>query len=317
VPINLDSCITGIFVPGNIGASSGLPPIVRVIPPREPGIIAATVIEVATAADHILPMSISQISEPAAAADAPVATITSSGQALDGIANLTGAWSLSRDLVTSFVGGTRYTKSGTDIITLEDQSGNNRDFTDGGSATRRPTETTAFPASRLCADFDGSSDFLSTVAISDLIANSSGAMVISLIIDAVTINDATSYSNHGVMADSAAYMGLYARNFSGVTFYAYNWDGSADQPSTTGAVGTAYVLMWRHHGGNVYVSLNGGTEVSVASGNTQSLSGTVNLGTGSGGACNMKVAEIFTTSNGGQTAALATAIANMKTHVGA
>jgi len=33
MPLNLDSCITGIFVPGNIGASSGLPPIVRVVPP--------------------------------------------------------------------------------------------------------------------------------------------------------------------------------------------------------------------------------------------------------------------------------------------
>jgi len=35
MPINLDSCITGIFVPGNIGASSGLPPVVRVVPPAE------------------------------------------------------------------------------------------------------------------------------------------------------------------------------------------------------------------------------------------------------------------------------------------
>lgn len=32
MPINLDSCITGIFVPGNIGASSGLPPVQPVIP---------------------------------------------------------------------------------------------------------------------------------------------------------------------------------------------------------------------------------------------------------------------------------------------
>lgn len=33
MPINLDSCLTGIFVPGSIGASSGLPPVVRVMPP--------------------------------------------------------------------------------------------------------------------------------------------------------------------------------------------------------------------------------------------------------------------------------------------
>jgi hypothetical protein len=35
VPLNLDSCITGIFVPGNIGASSGMPPVVRVVPPPD------------------------------------------------------------------------------------------------------------------------------------------------------------------------------------------------------------------------------------------------------------------------------------------
>ena len=38
MPLNLDTCITGIFVPGNIGASSGQPPIVRVMPPLTPTI---------------------------------------------------------------------------------------------------------------------------------------------------------------------------------------------------------------------------------------------------------------------------------------
>jgi hypothetical protein len=32
MPINLDSCIAGIFVPGNIGASSGETPVVRPMP---------------------------------------------------------------------------------------------------------------------------------------------------------------------------------------------------------------------------------------------------------------------------------------------
>ena len=41
MPVNLDSCITGIFVPGNIGASSGLPPVERVMPPVEPTITSS------------------------------------------------------------------------------------------------------------------------------------------------------------------------------------------------------------------------------------------------------------------------------------
>jgi hypothetical protein len=32
MPTNLDSCITGIFVPGNIGASSGQTPVEPTIP---------------------------------------------------------------------------------------------------------------------------------------------------------------------------------------------------------------------------------------------------------------------------------------------
>jgi hypothetical protein len=49
MPINLDSCITGIFVPGNIGASSGQPPVVRVVPPRLPATFTVQVNEVASA----------------------------------------------------------------------------------------------------------------------------------------------------------------------------------------------------------------------------------------------------------------------------
>jgi hypothetical protein len=74
--------------------------------------------------------------------------------------------------------------------------------------------------------------------------------------------------------------------------------------------------MWRHHGGNLYLSINGGSEVSVASGNSD-LSQAIIMGWNAIRLCNMKVAEMFATSNGGQTAALAAAIANMKTHCGA
>lgn len=37
MPINLDSCIAGIFIPGNIGASSGQTPVERVVPSFEVG----------------------------------------------------------------------------------------------------------------------------------------------------------------------------------------------------------------------------------------------------------------------------------------
>jgi len=75
MPLDLDSCITGIFVPGNIGASSGLPPVVRVMPPREPGVVAAAIAETATAVDlqaFVLAVVDAAVVE-AASADAAVA----------------------------------------------------------------------------------------------------------------------------------------------------------------------------------------------------------------------------------------------------
>lgn len=93
MPLNLDSCITGIFVPGNIGASSGQPPIVRVMPPRLPstfdvhvnevtlatavvsvfGDVAAAVMEVAAAVDVVATSQIFDegVHEIAPATDAP------------------------------------------------------------------------------------------------------------------------------------------------------------------------------------------------------------------------------------------------------
>lgn len=44
MPLDLDSCITGIFVPGNIGASSGLTPVAPVVPSlfgEAPGVVEA------------------------------------------------------------------------------------------------------------------------------------------------------------------------------------------------------------------------------------------------------------------------------------
>jgi hypothetical protein len=49
VPIHLDSCIAGVFTPGNIGASSGLPPVEPIFIPR----LGDVVFEAATASDVV------------------------------------------------------------------------------------------------------------------------------------------------------------------------------------------------------------------------------------------------------------------------
>lgn len=237
--------------------------------------------------------------------------------ALDGIASLTGAWSLSRDLVTSFIGGSRYSLSGSDVTTLEDQSGANRDLTDGGFATRRPAETTAGPNSRLCADFDGSSDFLAGAAISNFISNSSGCLVISLMVDAYTLNNALVYQNDAIFCDQSQFMGIYGRNSGGGLIRGFNWDGNQDAPSDHSlATGTVAVIHWRHHGGTVYLGLNG-SENSTASGNTSTMTGALVMAGRATQYANMKVFEAFATSDGSQTTAINAAIADMMTHIGA
>lgn len=235
---------------------------------------------------------------------------------LDSIASLTGAWSLSRDLRSAFAGGTRYNKTGSDITSLEDQSGNNRDLTDGGTSTRRPLEATAGPNSRLCADFDGTSDLLQGAAISSFIGNASGALVISVIMDAYTLNNALPYQNDLIFADQSQFMGIYGRNTGGGTVVGFNWDGNADSP-TGHVVGTATtaVLSWRHHGGTVFLGLNG-TETSAASGNTSTITGALDMGGRGTAFANMKVFEAFATSDGSQTAAITAAITDMKTWIG-
>jgi len=78
MPLNLDSCITGVFVPGNIGASSGQTPVVREMPQRAPTVIVAAIIEAAVATDAVIASSGYGVAvvEPASAVDAPNATIT-------------------------------------------------------------------------------------------------------------------------------------------------------------------------------------------------------------------------------------------------
>jgi hypothetical protein len=79
MPLNLDSCITGIFTPGNIGASSGLPPVAPTVPlPVGPDYFVS-VIERASAADSVswvhVPIAVS-IAESATAASTQDVTVT-------------------------------------------------------------------------------------------------------------------------------------------------------------------------------------------------------------------------------------------------
>lgn len=194
------------------------------------------------------------------------------------------AWSASRDLLTSFVGNPRYTID-TGVDSWKDQTGNGFHAANTGDLTQ-PAIVAVGPNSRNSLDF--TADFLDCVAISNLIANSAGYLIVSFIADTINTNAGNSYSNDQLMADTGGYMGIFLRKtdanpLNPQTSYAYNWDGNEDNAPTGGAVnivpGTPYVFEWRHEGGNLYQRVNAGSWSSAtASGNTQVLTGILRFG---------------------------------------
>ena len=74
MPINLDSCIAGVFTPGNIGASSGLPPVEPVYISR-PGAVMFEAASAAAVVSAGVAYTVA-INETATAADAPSSTIS-------------------------------------------------------------------------------------------------------------------------------------------------------------------------------------------------------------------------------------------------
>lgn len=237
---------------------------------------------------------------------------------LDGL-TATGAWSVSRDLYTSFIGSTRYTTA-TGIDSLKDQSGNTRNL-DNGTSTQQPLPTTAGPNSRACADFDGSTDSLFGAAISNFIANNAGYMVASVIADTIAsaaVGAGFYIGGDAILNDtvSSGYMGLLF-GASG-RCVGYNYDGTQDYANGAASAvsaGTAYVVEWRHEGGTMYVRVNGGTEVTVATGNTQVMTGLLRMGEGWDG--KIFEAAVFSGANIPNSTARDALVADMRTWIGA
>lgn len=177
----------------------------------------------------------------------------------------TGAWSASRQLVSSY-GGSFYTIA-TGVSSWNDQSGNARNFTQiTGSA--QPTITTVGTNSRNALHCDGVNDVMDAPAISNFITASTGYLVVTFIPREV-VNQVNIYDNLAGFADTVARIGVFIDNNQ---LQAFNWDGSADVPTAvTTSINNVYTVSWRHEGGVLYQIVNGGTENSVSSGDTSSL----------------------------------------------
>jgi hypothetical protein len=236
---------------------------------------------------------------------------------------LTGAWSAWQRLRTSYVGPARRLRRSSDNaeadigftalnvldeaavaahvgggsgfdVTLYDQSGNARDFTQA-TATAQPGYTTIGSQSRPALNFDRTSDVMATAAVlGDFIDAGSGYVIAACIVDAIDSDNATDASaNDLVVGNLSGDIGLTLRQ-TGTLFQAWNWDGNEDLATAALTLSAIQILEWRHEGGNVYARLNGANEASVASGNT-SVSGVMKLGqrTGGTGFADMKLSDVI------------------------
>lgn len=234
----------------------------------------------------------------------------------------TGAWSFSRDLLSTWGGAARYTEVSAKISVLKDQSGAARDLSQA-TAAARPVIGTAGPNGITCGVFNSTDntklDSASGDPLSDFIAAGAGYMIVSFLADTIDANNATVYLNEGVISDTLQIVGLFTK--TGPNLHAYNWDGSVDSVSAAIATGAVKVAEWRHEGGTLYLRINGAGEVSVASGNTTTLTGLLRIGGNgvgaSGGAFDGKIFEAGTFATVPDASTRDAIVANFMAHAGA
>ena len=192
---------------------------------------------------------------------------------LDGLPAPTSAMSVDRDLLTSFAGGTKYTTA-TGVNSAKDQTGNGSHWNQATTSIQ-PTISSFGSHSRACLSFDGVDDFLQNAnGLGSLLATTDGLVVAVVLASSIpTDNSGSAYGNMPVFGDNGGYVGAGLRS-TGPNVEAFNFNGSSVNKQTTGfSTGAIHVVMWRHTGGTLYVSVDGGTEASVASGNTSNYTG--------------------------------------------
>lgn len=242
---------------------------------------------------------------------------------LDGISGVTSAHSSARYLLSAFSPTDKYTLTTGKVSQIADQTGNSRHLNQG-SANPRPIIEVAGPLSRDAFSFDGSDDnIVGSTALSTLFSNSTGYIICSFVLDTVSTNAANIYDNDAVFSDTGNFIGVFLKNNAGThTLAGYNWDGSADSPTAHSVnTGTAYVVEWRHEGGNLHTRVNNSSWNTVASGNTSTMTGGIVLGAEiAGGGQNftdMKIVDFATFSTVPDDATKTALATNFMSYIGA
>lgn len=189
-------------------------------------------------------------------------------------------WGVGLQLLTSWGATPTYTTN-VGINKVEDQTGGGSYFSTNSSGAE-PALGTAGANSVPSANFDGSNDTIGCAKdASFYMTVSDWCMVLAVQVDSPIPSDSgTPYSNAQVLGDNSGYVGLGLRDpgsapvAEGWSFNGSNWNNKVTASITLGAKA---VLQYRRTGGNLYLSVNGGTEQSAASANTASLATRLSL----------------------------------------
>lgn len=142
--------------------------------------------------------------------------------------------------------------------------------------------------------FDGSDDGIASYgnntmvpkAMSSLLGAGAKTVLMAFRMTAAATNNANVYQNSTLICDEGAYFGLHLKSNGGThELFAYNYDGNIDVTTSIAiSLNTDYVVLFRHDGTNINLSLlsgtAGGTRVdrTMASGATQVTTSILRVG---------------------------------------
>lgn len=165
--------------------------------------------------------------------------------------------------------------------------GNVKSWDDEDAGNEEFQEATSFPVWRSSGinglgAVDGVSNKMdgtgSGSTLSNVITVSAHTAFVSFYMEAAATDEANISQNPVLVQDTFTRFGIYAKTVTGVhSVYGLGYDGAYKDVAKTFSLNTPYVVMTRHDAGNLYISLNQGSESSVALGDADILSGVLRI----------------------------------------
>lgn len=198
------------------------------------------------------------------------------------------------DLFTTYVSGGPNTGTPSDgnevqVWRQESDSGTTRQFRYISATSASPNFRTTTPLMLLsCLDFDGTNDIMVMqnnagvdAAANEFMTTTAKTILVAFYAESITSTNADPYINHPIIAAAVGgRIGICLKDVSGTPKIQFtNNDGDDDILELAITANASHVAVLRHDGTNLYGSVDGGSESSIASGTTATFNGAVQLGT--------------------------------------